>query len=147
MHPGGTTEEDVPLRLLLADTLKITIDWVKFSEAKNAALIGFNVAAIVGIERISDHLWLWYKILVLLFLALSAIVALSSVIPRVGWPIGARGYGTDISHFNLLFYGDVGRLSVDDYLAALENLVNRPLSQTERWLAAQVAVISRITLA
>lgn len=137
---------DAQLKDSLTDALKFAIDWLKFAEAKNAALIGLNVAAIIGVERISDHLWGWYKVTVLIFFALSAIIALISVIPKVGWPIGASGQTIDAANLNLLFYGDVGLLSPEAYIAALERSANGQLRSSERWIATQIAIVSRIAL-
>jgi hypothetical protein len=61
-------------------------DWLKFAEAKNAMLIGFNGASIFGLSRImvncSDNLK-WYLIIVSIFFGASLITSLISFVPRL----------------------------------------------------------------
>lgn len=130
----------------LSDALKLAVDWLKFAEAKNAALIGLNVAAIIGIERVGQHLWLWSKVAALLLFIASSIIALLAVLPKVGWKFKQAARPKTESEPNLLFYGDVGLLTVDAYIKALEHEIGSALAKPDRWIAMQVAGVSHIAL-
>jgi hypothetical protein len=102
----------------LKDIFNNINDWLKFAEAKNAALIAFNGAIIMGclslIKEPPPHLPVWYLWMVVVLVALSTFCALLSFYPKTAAPGN-----------NLYFYDHIYRYSSKQYLeylsAALPN--------------------------
>jgi hypothetical protein len=139
--------EDDGLKGMLSETLKATTDWLKFAEAKNAALIGVNLAVLVTSEKIQSAIgWATYFHWVSGLCIISISIALLSVIPRVGWPLPSMEKNNRDEHDNLMFYGDVAKYSPGGYCGELSKKFGRSLTKTEDWTARQVAVLSDLTL-
>ena len=107
--------------------------WLHFIEAKNAALIAFDiafVAAIVGIDGnwIKDYIWL--VSLIIIGLALSMFFALWSF-----RPINTKLKATNIEDIevNLIHYAYISGLEYTDYIKALYELYwNEPEKDINR---------------
>lgn len=99
-------------------------EWLKFAEAKNAALIAFCGAGIWGIlQLVKDTNKLTdYKIIllcVMLTLMASLIVSLFSFVARKSNSDKTKTKIENPSELNLLFFGHISKLDSQDYLEAL----------------------------
>lgn len=134
------------VRAPINDAFKAVSDWLKFAEAKNAALIGVNIAGLLAVERLKDHLPGVYIFIVASCLIASIVVALLAVLPRVGWPLETSAAARGHIGLNLFFYDEIAMLSPDQYVKALEENFEGELTLAEKWLVRQTAVISRLTV-
>ena len=115
----GTTNHDEAYDRLLTALLDRVLDMLKFAEAKNAALLAFASAWIVGIVELlsSDKpIPLGYDYVTLAALPLfivAATISLASFLPELqtttftGAPKGRLN--------NLLFFGDIAGMTVDGF--------------------------------
>jgi len=93
------------------------IDFVKFAEAKNAALLTFSsvwIGAIINLLKSPDNLPFGYKYafeVALPLLVLAAALCLKSLLPRFLNQV----YKRDDDVVNLLYFGDIVRGGVKDY--------------------------------
>lgn len=77
---------------LLESTLKQVIDWLKFAEAKNGALIALGCAAIFGALRLYSSISIEsisitsYVASFTIFVAAAVVISLTSFIPRITPP-------------------------------------------------------------
>ncbi|MCE5200756.1 MAG: Pycsar system effector family protein [Armatimonadota bacterium] len=120
-------------------------EWLKFAEAKNAALVALNGAAAVAVlSLLKDSTKFAYtsKVCLLCSAALSSlslILALLSMWPKCG--IGLlRGYGTPRTGDNLLFWGDIAKYGrANKYLDALHSVCGSepPSRRNEEYLYAE----------
>lgn len=99
-------------------------DWLKFGEAKNAALLALTGAATLSVlnldsSKVSCCLF-WYLTRVTLpLLCLAIIVILSSFIAHTKpFFISKKSQEKSVSD-NLLFYGDIAKYNANEYLQAL----------------------------
>jgi hypothetical protein len=110
---------------ILTSNLMRAIDFVKFAEAKNAALLTFNSAWFLALfntvnsNSIINNRFLMITTLSMSLIALSAISSILSFLPKT-----AVSYFTGTNHRsrNLLFVGDIATMLVPDLKA---NLVAR----------------------
>ncbi|WP_434722770.1 Pycsar system effector family protein [Mesorhizobium sp. RIZ17] len=127
------------------------MDLVKFAEAKNAALLTFCsvwMGTIIGILRSTDEPPMGYRtafLVALPLLAVAAVVTLTSFIPRLLHHL--RPERKD--HSNLLYFGHIATLEIDDFGPAAKQRYYPAESQsfTDEYLqdlAVQVAVQARI---
>jgi|SRR5438128_5847291 len=138
----------------LRHILSIVNEWLKFAEAKNAALLAANVAIVFAVLRIPDPetiypQWLrTYVLLGVFLIAAAAILALVSFIPEVKIPwLALRRQPS--SKDNLLFYGDIACYEPMSYLQALGARTTPAadvFSSVEQDYAAQIIANSRIAL-
>lgn len=138
----------------LGHILSIVNEWLKFAEAKNAALLAANTAIIFAVLRVLDskticRQWLSaYLLLGLLLLAAAAFIALVSFIPQVRIPwLALRRQPS--SRDNLLFYGDIAYYDPTNYLQALGARTTpaaNAFSSFEQDYAVQIVTNSRIAL-
>jgi len=146
MEESNLAESD-SLGEILADTLKSTADWLKFAEAKNAALIGVNLGILVAAEKLQSAIPLkMYLHVVAILCVISLVIALLSVIPRVGWPLPSRRWNQGSEDDNLTFYGDVAKYAPGSYCSELAKKFGRDLTYSEVWTARQIAVLSDLTV-
>jgi hypothetical protein len=114
------------------------IDFVKFAETKNAALLTFSsvwIGAIINLLRSNDELPFGYQYafevaLPLLFIA--AVLCLMSFLPKFLDHVYRRDDGV----VNLLYFGDIVRGGVKDYpaMAQKEYMPQAEESATETYL-------------
>lgn len=93
------------------------IDFVKFAEAKNAALLTFSsvwIGAIINLLKSPDDLPFGYKYAfeaALPLLAVAAVMCLKSLLPR----FLDKVYKREDDVVNLLYFGDITKGGVKDY--------------------------------
>ncbi|AAM04974.1 Pycsar system effector family protein [Methanosarcina acetivorans] len=105
----------------LYDILLNINEWLKFAEAKNAALIALNAAAIFGMvsilttENLSlNQCLIYYSYSFILFNLLSLSFALFSF-----WPQVQCSHNSIEKSENLLFFGDIVNCNEKEYLSKL----------------------------
>lgn len=136
---------------LLANSLQRTIDFLKYAEAKNGVLLTFASAWMLAIIRDPPVKGLvLYQYGIFPLLAAAAIAGLLSFFPRMNLPhfLGGRRAGPHRS--NLLFFGDVGRMTVSEFHKAVQDHYRPSKGKTisESYiddLITQIAVNSQIT--
>ncbi|WP_195421580.1 Pycsar system effector family protein [Faecalicatena contorta] len=90
-------------------------NWLAFAEAKNAAIIAFNIACISFMCNVN-----WFANVKVLFYVVcigmlaSTIMALISFIPQMGKKIKNKGIHCESD--NLIYYRDIAKYSKEDYL-------------------------------
>ncbi len=130
-------------------------DWLKFAEQKNAGLLVANIAIIVAFsklisdESITNQILNYYLIEGIILIPVSLLICLLSFIPQVEIPYLARRK-TPSGNENLLFYGEIRNLSVNEYVYALqslckeENQENNTKLELYKHYANQIIVNSQI---
>jgi hypothetical protein len=133
--------------------LALVNEWLKFAEAKNAALLIAASAVVLGVPSVAAQLQLcssWTAIYVtwlIALAALSALVAAFSLLPRTRIPWLLPSTPPQLPG-NVLFYGEIHKLDPDTYLNSLRSklgLLGDPIP-IERDYAEQIIVNSRITM-
>lgn len=136
----------------LENTLKQVIDWLKFAEAKNGALIAVGCATIFGVFRMYTSLnevneFITYYVVILLALtAASVVLSLMSFIPRIDppfWISMPEKLDTD----NPLFFGHACKYSKGTYLDLFNKYIESSASNSlkiESALSDQIVNNSRI---
>jgi hypothetical protein len=146
-------ERDEAYDKLLVALLGRVLDMLRFAEAKNAALLAFASAWIVGIVNLlssgkpipSGYHYVTLAALPLFIVA--ATIAIASLLPKLytstftGDPKGQSQ--------NLLFFGDIAELTVDgfknDVRAAYVQASDVPTESYFGDLEAQISINSKIT--
>jgi hypothetical protein len=127
------------------------IDFVKFAEAKNAALLTFCsvwIGSMITLLRADKPLPLGYDtafMIVLPILVMAALISLSSFLPKGLLPFHDPGDGTK----NLLYFGDIATLAIGTYTDRVRERYYPPAdaSYTDSYLAdllTQISVQSKI---
>jgi uncharacterized membrane protein YeiB len=149
--------EELKAEDILKDTYKDVTEWLKFAEAKNAALLTFNGAIVFGLLRLmssnqeillSLNKALYFSIFIL---SINMLILLSSFLPALNqskkqYP---RFSNENSDKLNLLYYRDLSNLSTDAYLNLLkENYMinNELLNQHYKDLATQITTLSSIAM-
>lgn len=134
----------------LTEIHKTVIDWLKFAEAKNAALLTGNLAIIFGITRIalfSDaqmySLAWFYSFSIIGFCGLSALFCLLSIVPQIKLPFYFSKPPANGSK-NLVFFGTIATHTPDSYAEELQKILETKFNQIERSLAGQIVINSQI---
>lgn len=138
----------------LREVLAIVTDHQKFAETKNGALLALDGALVIAVLQLvngSEHMdrrLFAYLLCVTLFAAVSGLIALLSFVPQTQVP-RTRSVGVPEQQDTLIFFGDIQKYSVDDYLAALHAASNENsglnATRLERMYAEQIIVNARIT--
>lgn len=130
--------------------LKVTIDWLKFAEAKNGVLIGVGSASMFGIFRVlnsftSMNVYIQYYLYFLLFcISGSVLISLLSFIPRLNPPFWLK-FGEKEDGDNPFFFADICKHSKTSYLNLLvESGVKSRNSKLDLALCEQVVNNSKI---
>jgi hypothetical protein len=106
---------------VLESTLKQVIDWLKFAEAKNGALVAVGCATIFGVLRLYSSLSLESVLAALyvgtftIFVATAIVISLISFIPRVTPPFWIKMPNKEEGD-NPLFFGHACKYSKRTYL-------------------------------
>lgn len=125
--------------------------WLKFAEAKNAALFAATSAMFFGIISLAQGFTnlpselIAYLVVCEIFLVVSAAFTLLSFIPRVKIPFITK-LEKPVDDDNLLFYGDIAKYDAEAYLKKLVETNLDDTSKLERDYADQIIINSRITL-
>lgn len=138
---------------LMASNLARTVEFIKFAETKNAALLTFCSAWILGIVSLSSSdkaiprsIDDGMKLAFFLF-ALAATIAIQSFLPR----LSVRPRTSKEKRKNLLYFGDIATFSADAFaiLARDRYLPDADHTVTEDYMAdlsEQLTVNSQIAL-
>jgi len=106
---------------VLESTLKQIVDWLKFAEAKNGALVAVGCAIIFGVLRlyssfsIESVLVTLYVASFTIFVAAAIVISLTSFIPRVAPPFWIKMPNKEEGD-NPLFFGHACKYSKRTYL-------------------------------
>ncbi|UGX92936.1 DUF5706 domain-containing protein [Bradyrhizobium barranii subsp. barranii] len=149
-----TKEQREALEDALTSTLARAIDFIKFAETKNAALLTFASAWLVALsnllvgDRALDRGPRTALIIALLLLAVAAIIALRSFLPKLA--LSTLHRDPDRSK-NLLYFGDIAKFEPSAYARRIRERYAADPEQTVSDdylddLAVQVAANSRIAL-
>lgn len=124
--------------------------WLHFAEAKNAAMIAFNIAlfaAVLSSEYLWDYIWLFSLILVGLLLSIYwGIISF--------WPIikNIKKANKEVEE-NLLYFAYIATLDGEEYIKKLyvnywnvEEVDPTNIPQIEKDYSDEIVVNSRITL-
>ncbi len=145
--------EAAKLHEQLRYTLSNVNDWLKFAEAKNAALVAANIGAAFGAFRVASTpnlhpLAFYYALFAAGILLLSTGVALASFVPQLKIPLLPQL--RDISpEESVLFYGHIAECNPKSYLRELytkNRLVTEEIAPLEIDYAAQIVVNSQIAV-
>ncbi len=93
-------------------------NWLTHAEAKNAAIVAFNIAClsfIGGMKDIENVKILYY--IVCITMLLSTIMALISFFPKMGKETNNQSEHFDYD--NLLFYVDIAKYDKEQYISAI----------------------------
>lgn len=100
--------------------LERTNYWLSFAEAKNAALIAFNVASIVFIAEFQKNFRMFSTVIMILF-AVSCIICLISFFPKAyNRP---KTLKTNEQNDNLIFWNDIAMIK--DEVRYIELVIDR----------------------
>jgi hypothetical protein len=106
---------------LLEGTLKQVVDWLKFAEAKNGALVAVGCATIFGVLRLYSSLSIESTLITLyvasftIFVGTATVISLTSFIPRITPPFWIKMPNKEEGD-NPLFYGHACKYSKRTYL-------------------------------
>ena len=130
-------------------------DWLKYSEVKNGVLLSLNSAVVMGFISLLKDAPIPLKFSINLCLipsfTLSLIVLLSSFLPILDKLFNKKDEIREINgdNINLLFYGDLRKLSTSVYLKLLYQSCNEVIPESfeklELDLANQIIINSVIT--
>ena len=139
--------------LQLSDILTRAIDWVKYAEAKNAAIIVFDSSILVALITLSsgkeNNLLLpnWYVTLSTILLICAAVSSLISFIPILAKFKIKNDDGTDITKINPLYFGDIAKFDEVTYLSLLANRYGPLLYDNyNKDIANQIIINSKIAV-
>ena len=93
--------------------------WLSFGEAKNGALIAFNMALMAMLIELFKYAPLLCTI-TLICLVLSNCMCLLSFVPDLTSHNAENKNSVDINSVNLLFYSDIAKLDKEQYIDALK---------------------------
>jgi hypothetical protein len=127
-------------------------EWLKFAEQKNAAIIVFNTAIVLGILgslkdiKPDNHLVKFFLVVILVTNLASVLFALLSFVPILK---RRDSHGAGISgNDNLIFYMDIAKYCVDDYYNAITTRYNLQSNEIDvnyhRHLISQITNNSKI---
>lgn len=126
-------------------------DWLKYAEAKNAAMIAFAGAAAIGTGTVLSNgavpdamlsVLGWFSFVAFLLAATISLVSFAPSLQSLGVVDGA-------SEGNLLFFGAIALLSEETYLERVATLLSEPGAASDgeaRHLANQICINSRIAV-
>ena len=149
----GTTNHDEAYDKLLIALLGRVLDMLRFAEAKNAALLAFASAWIVGIVNLLSSGkpippgYHYVTLAALPLFILAATIAIASLLPKLR--TGTFTGNPKAESRNLLFFGDIAHLTVNGFTvdgrAAYRQTGNSPTDAYFGDLEAQISINSKIT--
>ena len=103
---------------LLKDIFNNVNNWLTHAEAKNVALVAFNVACLSFIcdMKITDGVNIFYYV-VCVGMLISTILALISFFPKMGKETKDESVHSDCD--NLIFYMDIAKYNKEQYIKAI----------------------------
>lgn len=137
--------------MTLEYVLDRTDSWLKFAEAKNGALLALNCALLFGLVRVGlavEELPLLigaYMALAGVFLLVGITLTLMSFLPRLEPPLWIK-YPETREQPNVLFFGDVCRLTATSYIERFNRIASKDesFSEQETQFAEQIVTNSKI---
>jgi len=144
-------DQEEALEKILSSQLSRTIDFVKFAETKNAALLTFSSAWIIGAINLltgAATLPLGYNVafcVALPLFAVGGLVSITSFVPQVL----ARFYAAESDAKSLIYWGDIADIPVERYHERVIDRYKPPEdhSVTDRYiddLCVQISVNAKI---
>lgn len=135
----------------LANILDRTNDWLKFAEAKNAAILILNCAVLFGaLQSLNNEaplplLMEWFLINLIFFLVAGTIFSAASLISRLNPPLWIK-FPARKANPNILYFGDISSLSEDSYLVEYYKTleIQREPSKLDSQYANQIVTNSKI---
>lgn len=111
--------------LELKQILERVVDWLKYAEAKNAALLAFNCAFLVGILQIindseNSSLLVNYLFFLVVLLFISITLGIMSFLPKLTPPWGNR---FPKENSNILYFGHICSFTEQSYLDKFYSLM------------------------
>lgn len=139
------------------DDLKYTFnninDWLKFAEAKNVGLLAMNATIVIGIlqgdSTFSSSMKFFEGFMIILF-CISSCISLYTVLPVLNnWfklykKLNQNEFNLQKNSLNALFFGDITKLSSDQFIELFEYKHNITLSLAEKDFANQITINSEI---
>lgn len=105
-------------------------DWLKFAETKNAALVAFDGAAVLGLISISENLGSGQVtakgciVVAFVFLSISLLIALVSFLPQTrsikALPATIKPQEDRLGNDNLYFFEHILKYRPEDYLTKIK---------------------------
>lgn len=138
---------------LLENTLKQIVDWLKFAEAKNGALVALGCATIFGVLRlyssasIENTFITSYVASLTVFVATAIVISLTSFIPRMAPPFWIKMPEKEQAD-NPFFFGHACKYSKKKYLELFNRYTesdSNKESKLEVALCDQIVNSSRIS--
>lgn len=137
----------------LQEIFKNTNDWLKFAEAKSAALMAGNGVLAFGVLRLLQNedygkVMVIYSFLAILQLALSFVISLTSFIPSLEMPWLFKNT-SKVRNENLIYFEHIASHSPKSYLIALSHAINEKdtaYTKFEQMIASQIITNSVITV-
>lgn len=121
------------MKAFLEQQLERTNYWLSFAEAKNGALVAFNIAIIAVATQI-DNLPLTMQAVICILFSISTLICLFSFFSNLRTKIKNKE-SENIDGFNLLFYRDVAKIKdADTYLNALKDTYKLDIKENEEKL-------------
>lgn len=147
------TNRDEAYDKMLTALLGRVLDMLRFAEAKNAALLAFASAWIVGIVNLLSSGkpippgYCYVALAALPLFILAATIAIASLLPKLQT---STFTGDPKGHFqNLLFFADIADMTIDgfkiDIRAAYRQTGDTPTDAYLTDLEAQISINSKIT--
>lgn len=149
------TETNDAYEKLLLGNLQRAIDFLRFAEAKNAALLTLSSALTIAVGGLllNDRLPSGLKHglgFALLLAMVAGFIAISSFMPRLNLPRFLGGKPAGPHPKNLLYFGDIASLTLKEYRTMMEERYGLPNDARMKQqylddLLVQVLVNSQIT--
>lgn len=147
---------DFKMREFLQKNLDTTNEWLKFAEAKNAMLIGANIA-IIGVLNTAENLNSCFVLLASLTCVASSVVVLFSFFAKVGKepyklnPNEGAANNSGKENSILIFWGDQAKYEAADFLKKCykkycqKDITDGQLDAFEMDYAREIVYNARIT--
>lgn len=125
-------------------------DWLKFAEAKNAMLIGFNTASIYGVAKLpfldstkdTGFLGVYFSFVIILLIA-STVVCLISFVPRLKFILISISNSEDKN--NIFFFEHLGKSTPKKILESLKAKgVTEEFSEIDKDIAVQIHTLADV---
>jgi hypothetical protein len=153
----GSRESLQTLEAVLLAVLQRTIDFLKYSEAKNGALMTFSSAwilALIGFFLNDKSLRYGFRMSICISAGIflgSSMLAVASFLPRTDLPWFLGGKRSGPHPKNLLYFGDVASMTASEFEDGLRTRYLPEENESVRReylhdLAVQVSVNSQITV-
>jgi len=122
-------------------------EWLKFAEAKNAGLLALNAACLIGVIQAESTFTkdiLFFKGILLFLFCISSCLCLYSILPVINkWfrfykKLDAQKFNTEKPNLNALYFGDISKLSSEQFIELFEFKHNVKLTIPEKDFGNQI---------